>query len=423
MSIPTFNGSAIPVLTVPPNWTTPVELSVRHTTNIAESLSLVEERQTLAPRPLYGLRFRAMTRSAKELGYLKTVVDLAADLPVAVPLWPLAARLTAAASLGATSLTLDDTSGCLFDVFGDFALLWERFDAWEVVQLSGVTQFGASLAAGTANAYTAAALLLPLGYGSLTREGVTARTDIAGEWRCKFDEMFHGLTGQGTPEDVPASAPADPASPPALALWLKADFADLPDGTVIGDGTHNWTDSSGNGHTCAQATSGKRPVYKRGAAGDKPGILFTAASSQCLNFDGVTRGFNAEFTFVAVIKKQTAAAGFVMGTAAGSPGILDTAPSDEFAAAETSRMAIAFTYRVTFSTSTTAYRENKVPRGTVDGPAPGVTWNQIGASEMQPEAQYFNGYVFELMLWSGALTEAQLDELYDGYLKPKWDLP
>ena len=423
MSIPTFSGSAIPILSVPPDWSDTVELSMRYPSNIAEALSLLEERQSLSPRPLYGLRFASLTRAAKEVGYLKTIVELAQDLPVGVPLWPLAAKLTAAASAGATSLSVDDTTGCLFDVFTQYALVWQSFDVWEVVELSGVTQFGATLSAATANAYTTTAFLLPLAYGSLKREGATGLTDTAAKWKCRFEETFHGLHAQGTPEDTPASAPSPPASPPTLALWLKADFASLTDGAAIGDGTNNWTDSSGNGHTCSQSTSGKRPVWKGGIAPlSMPGILFTAASLQCLNFDGISRTTNSDFTFIAVFQKTSVGAGCIMGTGSGSPAVLDVPASDDFASSETARMLAVVRYR-NADVNPTSYRENKVARGSVAGGGTAVTWNQIGASEIQPEGFHFNGYLFEVCLWTGALTDAQLDDLYDNYFKPRWTLP
>lgn len=205
MAIPTFNGETIPVISIQPDWKQQVILRPRHKTTIAEAIDLTEERQNLAPRALYSLEYQSLTLSTQESGYLKRVLDLADDLPVAVPIWPMAAKLSVAASSSATTLTVDDTTGCMFDAFHEHAILWEDFQTWEIVQLNVVGATSVTLLAGISRNYSIKAKLIPVAYGSLARESINGLTDAHGEWHCMFDEMFHGLNDQSVPEDEPGN--------------------------------------------------------------------------------------------------------------------------------------------------------------------------------------------------------------------------
>lgn len=62
----------------------------------------------------------------------------------------------------------------------------------------------------------------------------------------------------------------------APALWLKADAIT---GLVDGDPLGSWTDSSGNGNTATQATSGAKPTYKTGVQNGLPAVLFDGGDS------------------------------------------------------------------------------------------------------------------------------------------------
>jgi hypothetical protein len=87
----------------------------------------------------------------------------------------MATKLEADAGQGAMSLTIDDPTGCLFDVFYQFGLLWSAFDSWEIVEL-GVVSGTTVLASPLARAYRAGDLLVPLAYGFVERGGVTQLT-------------------------------------------------------------------------------------------------------------------------------------------------------------------------------------------------------------------------------------------------------
>jgi hypothetical protein len=205
MAIPTYRGSAIPVLSVAPDWSDPVKWRQRYATTITESLNGTEERQARQPRPLYGLGFRTASLSAAETAYLRALLEKPDALPVACPLWPLACKLTAAANAGATSLALDDTADCLFAVFHEFAILWETFDHWQIVELNVVSANGATLNAALLTSFPSlSSLLVPLAYGHAPRANIDQLTDEHGQWECNFSETFHRLHDQSIPEASPA---------------------------------------------------------------------------------------------------------------------------------------------------------------------------------------------------------------------------
>ena len=214
MAIPVYNGSAIPVMSLRPDWSGPFRWRQRYATTITESLNGTEERQCRQPRPLYGLSFRTTALSADETSYLRRLLEKPDAMPMAVPLWPLAVKLTAAADATDTSLALDDTEDCLLavhpeasypldaGVFSEFAILWEDYDHWEIVELDEVSANGATLLAGLANNYTSAAVLVPIAYGHVARANIEQLTDEHGQWECHFIETFHRLHDQSVPEDV-----------------------------------------------------------------------------------------------------------------------------------------------------------------------------------------------------------------------------
>lgn len=204
MSIPTYQSTTIPVISLRPNWQDGIATSMQRQTTITEALDTSEERQARAPRSLYGISYSTLALSLDETSYLRRVVETADELPVACPLWDMACKLTAAASIAATSLTVDDTTDRLFDVFFEHAILWQRYDLWEVVELDTVGANSVTLLAGLAAAYPAnTSYLIPLAYGHVPRGPVEQLTDEHGIWTCDFTERFHNLNDQSVAEDSP----------------------------------------------------------------------------------------------------------------------------------------------------------------------------------------------------------------------------
>lgn len=200
MSIPVYRGQAIPVIALAPDWVNPVRFGLEYSTTVSEALDTSEERQARFLRPLYRLDYTTIGLSAAQTACLRSVIETADDLPVACPLWPLAVTLSAAVAAGATTLTLTDARDCLFDVFHEFALVWESFDKWEIAELMSVMPESARLLVPLQKGYSSDALFIPLAYGFVPRGPVTQVTDINGRWQCRFEERFHRLHDQSIPE-------------------------------------------------------------------------------------------------------------------------------------------------------------------------------------------------------------------------------
>jgi len=303
MPIPTYRGNAIPVLSVRPDESTPPKWRSRYATTITESLNGSEERQSRQPRALYGLNFTTSALSAAETAYLRALLEKPDALPVACPLWPLKVKLMAAAAAAATSLSLDETADCLLTlyadanwpldtpVFSEFAILWQAFDHWEIVELDSVTANGATLLAGLVNDYTTSAYLIPIAYGHAPRGNIDQLSDEHGQWECDFQETFHRLHDQSDPED--AAFTFDPTACavvditdgggntfdcyedgdysdgnfPLAGTGFSAYFAgDSPFGIPVGDTFESYADGAYAGGTPGNGVTGFDLIY----VGDGP---------------------------------------------------------------------------------------------------------------------------------------------------------
>jgi hypothetical protein len=73
-----------------------------------------------------------------------------------------------------------------------------------------------------------------------------------------------------------------------LLAWYKADAIT---GLADGDAVASWVDSTGNGHTAAQSTAGKKPVYKTSIINSLPVVRFDGVDDSMdisSNFDRTT---------------------------------------------------------------------------------------------------------------------------------------
>ena len=71
---------------------------------------------------------------------------------------------------------------------------------------------------------------------------------------------------------------------------------------------------------------------------------------------------------------------------------------------------------------TLKYRENKTARGSFNTPDGSGTLaiNVMGKTSY---GGYMSGDMAELIIYTRQLSDAELDQLYDEYLKPKYGLP
>jgi len=71
------------------------------------------------------------------------------------------------------------------------------------------------------------------------------------------------------------------------------------------------------------------------------------------------------------------------------------------------------------ASSTLSFRQNKTAEGTgSDGNS--LTLNLVGDTSF---GLGYNGYLMELFIYSSALSDSDVDLLYDSYLQIKWGLP
>ena len=215
MANPTYNGVEMPVFTLAPNWqagepTVPQE----HQTIIREALDLSEERRRARPRALFGIAYEAMTLSAQETGYHRKVIEQAQAMPMGCPFWAHMTLLTADTAAGATELPVDNCNEFLFTSL-KYALIMDRFDNWEVVEVTGVSSDGVTLtlAGPTIKDWTAAedpftgARVYPVMYGELKRASFTAINDEESTASIEFNQKQYFDFYQD-----------EPLSPPDLTL-------------------------------------------------------------------------------------------------------------------------------------------------------------------------------------------------------------
>jgi hypothetical protein len=206
----------------------------------------------------------------------------------------------------------------------------------------------------------------------------------------------------------------NPPSFPNLQGWWKADSLSLNDG----DPVTTWADSSGNGQTLtARATS----TYHTNIAGSMPAVTVGGG----FTFPGIT--LSSDFSIVSVLKiasdsmllgNQTVnrqvrvdrSNGNTLSFYAGGSEII----SSSFTMAN---VLLALAWRR--ASSTLSFRQNKTAEGTgSDGNS--LTLNLVGDTSF---GLGYNGYLMELFIYSSALSDSDVDLLYDSYLQIKWGLP
>ncbi|HMP83058.1 MAG TPA: hypothetical protein PKA41_10195 [Verrucomicrobiota bacterium] len=211
----TYQSRTVPIISLRPDWSGGIRFGQHCATTITEALNSKEHRQSRRPRALYSLDYVTQSLSAAETEYVRRLIETADDLPVGCPLWPLACKLTAAASVTDTSLAVDDSDHCLFNVFHQYAILWQSFNRWEIVALSSVGQTSIILASGLEAGFDAGAQLMPIAFGHVPRSRVGQLTDEHGSWQCRFSERFVKVSG--TLGVIDQSVPeVDPPEPPVI---------------------------------------------------------------------------------------------------------------------------------------------------------------------------------------------------------------
>jgi hypothetical protein len=202
MPHPEYKGQPLPVYSICPNWKTKVSLRTIYSTLIRESLDLSEVRIAKQPRCLYALRYSTLPLTGQETGYIRRVLEMAQALPIIMPVWTEASKLTTAAGVGDNILQVDTTFPTLLSVLYDYVIVWKDFAHWEIVATDNPGTNEITLDDEIQNAYPVGSLVMPILIGKMPRPATPQITDEHGTHSVNFEERFHGLTDQSVVEQI-----------------------------------------------------------------------------------------------------------------------------------------------------------------------------------------------------------------------------
>lgn len=217
------------------------------------------------------------------------------------------------------------------------------------------------------------------------------------------------------------SSGVTPDSFPGLYRWYKADSYDGVgvDGDTIGGGTAvlgPWIDQTGSGDNANHPTSGG--TYETNVVGSR------AVIRQINHFLNFAPGPLTDFTIVVANRRTDLAASYMflnlalnygMRRAIGGVDSFDF--GNDMAGISADPLSDSADFMVLSckrSGNAVTFRQNKTARG--GGVVPGNwTVSQIGNSTLGGNID-----LGEILIWTTVLSDADLDLLYDEYLKPRW---
>lgn len=201
MPHPSYNGQPLPVYSVGPNWKEKISLRTIYDTIVKEALDLGEERQGRVPRSRFGIRYTTLPLTGQETGYIRRVLELAQALPIIMPVWTEASKLTTLTGLGDNILQVDDTFPTLLSVLYDYVIVWKDYRTWEVLAVTDFDDETITLGDEVQGVYAAGTLVLPIIIGKMPRAEVQNITDEHGVASPDFEETWHSLTDQSVVEE------------------------------------------------------------------------------------------------------------------------------------------------------------------------------------------------------------------------------
>lgn len=235
-------------------------------------------------------------------------------------------------------------------------------------------------------------------------------------------------SGIGTKEfTVTVNAPVafgDPTDIPGLMLWLDAGSLSLSNN----DPVPTWADSSAEGNDAAQATSGKRPIYKTNIINSLPVVRFDGADDV---LELTTNLDLPEFSIFMVIKKASAGSGYhVPITFKQAPTFARTPSLDEwgmYVSGEISGGASVNAFKVLSIVARAANDIDFVTDGSLVNRTSGSAYltgtrsligaNTAGASEQH----WLDGDIAEIVVYDSALSTGDRTDVED-YLATKYAL-
>lgn len=227
----------------------------------------------------------------------------------------------------------------------------------------------------------------------------------------------------------------DPTNYANLYTWWKADSLSLSDNDPVG----SWTDSSGTGNTATQSDSSKKPIFKTSLYNGFPAVRFDGSNDVLqTTVDVKAANQSAPWTLVTIAKaavtnntlsmmegtngdywnRQTYAPG--VGNRFGMR-LIDLGFTNYLSNQLTQYGSLDLTMMVAFpnyAANQNIWYEGKTLLNAQGGLGWPAVLNRIGGP-----AQPWNGDICEICFWRKTFTPTELATIYDGYFKPKWNLP
>lgn len=221
-----------------------------------------------------------------------------------------------------------------------------------------------------------------------------------------------------------------------IRLWLDASNVLNGSNPSNNSAISSWTDLSGVSGNATQSTVGQRPIFRENIQNGFPAIEFDGANSQCMQVASVAVG--SQFTLFVVLESISANTWFIEQSPdinsndgfymydngfasqiknSGSnvmtqniPGWLGTDP-----------VLGMIKYDGTFIE---AWKNGtNYPGSTGSGTITNNTvTNVLNIGSRNQASLFFDGYLYELVLYNGVLSTAQIAYLSNNYFNPKWAL-
>lgn len=239
------------------------------------------------------------------------------------------------------------------------------------------------------------------------------------------------------------SPPFTPKRIPGLVGWFSAlRLTGIPEADPLGA---TWLNLAGNGFHLAQATSSKQPTYRGNIINGRPALLFDATDDELYSAGlGPTfSGSDVPVSVLAVVRtgSNVAAATSRIAWSASNSGdanpflILkydsslwgvarrDDAASIVDAAGATPVVNTNYVHSTIFAGTTVSTWVN----GTADEVdtamnVGAMTVDAFGAGARQGNAEFFNGYIGEILVYNRAITSAERQTLERRWFAKQWGI-
>jgi len=160
----TLHGKQTRVFPFPPNWKTPVTESIEFKTDVLRSFSGTEQRRQLRQVPRRSFDYSILV-GGEMASMLETYLWGWQHKYFALPVWTDIGKLTSTVNIGQTTLPL--TTDTLSFQPGDYVVVYENQQSFEVVQIDTVYADHLTLVTGVLRAWSAGIKVIPLVVGHL----------------------------------------------------------------------------------------------------------------------------------------------------------------------------------------------------------------------------------------------------------------